>query len=130
MGYGIPGSGCFILWRRLLFSECHSSITDFDPCLVEPPPQPPLGSCYFYLAEVRVRLKVSQWSCPYLFELKGLVRVMSLLVSPLLGFQVRLKGLTRVMPLPYSILMLIPLYAAHSLAFVQGLKERGNRYIF
>jgi hypothetical protein len=49
---------------------------------------------------------------------------MPLLVSSLLGDQVKLKGLVRVIPMPSSVLVPIPPYIAHSMAFAQGLEDR------
>jgi hypothetical protein len=46
-----------------------------------------------------------------------------MLMSSLLGVRVELKSLAMVMSLPSSVLMLIPLYAAHSLTFSQNLKD-------
>jgi hypothetical protein len=70
-----------------------------------------MGGCFFYLAEV--------WT-----GLKGLSRVLSLLMSPFLGNQVRLKGLLRVMPLSSSVLVPILHYATYSLALAQGIKDQ------
>lgn len=62
--------------------------------------------------------------------LKGSSRVMSLLVFPLLGDRVGLKGLIRLMPLPSSVLVSIPLYAAYSLTFAQDLEDRDIFFSF
>jgi len=43
---------------------------------------------------------------------------MLLLVFPLVGDQVGLKDFVRVMPLSYSVLVPIPPYVAHFMAFV------------
>jgi hypothetical protein len=46
-----------------------------------------------------------------------------MLMSSLFGVRVELKSLAIVMSLTSSVLMLIPLYAAHSLTFAQYLKD-------
>jgi hypothetical protein len=60
---------------------------------------------------------------PIRVELNGLLKVMSLPVSPSLGVWVGLKDLARVILLSSSVLKPILFSATHSLAYAQGLKD-------
>jgi len=86
-----------------------------DPILISAMPLPPstvLSDCLCYQVEVLV-------------VLKDISRVMSLSASFALGVGVGLRVLRRSCPYSCSLLwcLIIPLYAAHFLAFVQDIED-------
>jgi hypothetical protein len=116
-----------------LFLECHfSTSTDFDLGSVLSP-----ASLMFYLTDVLVKLKgfsrvlhlhirigLKDLARAVLVGLKGHLRVMPLLVSPLLGVCIGLKSLVKVM----SILLFGAYIALCSpfLNFCSKFKEQGH----